>query len=99
MTRRPRSRGRGVSRTTPASARASSRRRNSGVDMKMKLAAAAALGFVITAGLAAKGTTVKLVVSQGDLRAPIEITKDVQFASPWGDAFVHAWIAIPAPPA
>jgi len=67
--------------------------------MKMKLAAAAALGFVITAGLAAKGTTVKLVVPQGDLPAPIVITKDVQFASPWGDAFVHAWIPIPAPPA
>jgi hypothetical protein len=63
----------------------------------MKLAAVVALGLVATAGLAAKGTTVKLVVSGGDLRAPTEITKDVQFANPWGDAFVHSWIPIPRP--
>jgi hypothetical protein len=67
--------------------------------MKMKLAAIVALGLVATAELTAKGTTVKLVVSGADLAAPVEITRDVQFANPWGDAFVHSWIPIPAPPA
>jgi hypothetical protein len=42
--------------------------------MKIELAAVVTLGLVVTAGLAAKGTTVTLVVSQGELRAPIEIT-------------------------
>lgn len=60
---------------------------------------AVAFVAVLGAALVAKGTTVKLVVSGGDLREPIEITKDVQFADPWGDAFVHSWISIPAPPA
>ena len=52
------------------------------------------------APLGAKGQTVKLVVSGGGLREPIEITgKDVAFANPWGDSFVHSWNAIAEPAA
>src|SRR5262245_58895631 len=64
----------------------------------MKTRLALPIAVLLTAGLAAKGTTVKLVVSRGDLPAPIEITKDVEFANPWGDAFVHSCIPIPEPP-
>ena len=68
----------------------------------MKLSAAATVLLIcgaLTAPLVAKGTTVKLVVSGGGLATPIEITgKDVTFANPWGDAFVHAWTSIPPPP-
>ena len=54
---------------------------------------------VVGVSVAAKGTTVKLVISGGDLAAPIEITgKDVAFANPWGDAFVRAWTSVPPPP-
>ena len=68
--------------------------------MKARLHALVVLVVTLSAGLAAKGTTVKLVVSGGDLRAPLEITRDVEFANPWSDAFVlHSWIPIPAPPA
>jgi len=67
--------------------------------MRLKVTALLATGLVLAPGLSAKGTTVELVVSGGDLRAPIEITREVQFANPWGDAFVHSWIAIPEPPA
>ena len=67
--------------------------------MKTKTRLTLLLAILLTAGLAAKGTTVKLVVSGADLHAPIEITRDVGFANPWGDAFVHSWIAIPTPPA
>lgn len=54
---------------------------------------------VVGVSVAAKGTTVKLVVSGGHLDSAIEITgKDVVFANPWGDAFVREWKAIPPPP-
>src|SRR5476649_1292217 len=53
----------------------------------------------LAVSLGAKGRTVKLVVSGGGLGQPIEITgKDVLFANPWGDDFVHSWKAIPEPP-
>jgi hypothetical protein len=51
------------------------------------------------APLGAKGKTVKLVVSGGGLHQAIEISgKDVLFANPWDDAFVHPWNAVPPPP-
>jgi hypothetical protein len=54
--------------------------------------------IVVGGSVAAKGTTVKLVISGGGLAGPIEITgKDVAFANPWGDAFVRAWTSIPPP--
>jgi hypothetical protein len=74
-------------------------------EVRMKLNSAATVLLILicgtlTAKLAAKGTTVKLVVSGGGLAAPIEITGgDVAFANPWGNSFVRAWTSIPAPPA
>jgi hypothetical protein len=58
------------------------------------------LAFVVVGvSVAAKGTTVKLVISGGMLTTPVEIAgKDVLFANPWGEGFVHAWKSIPAPP-
>jgi hypothetical protein len=58
------------------------------------------LAFVVVGvSVAAKGTTVKLMISGGMLTTPVEITgKDVLFANPWGEGFVHAWKSIPAPP-
>ena len=53
----------------------------------------------LAVSLGAKGRTVKLVVSGGGLGQPIEITgKDVLFANPWSDEFVHVWKARPEPP-
>jgi hypothetical protein len=50
------------------------------------------------APVGAKGKTVKLVVSGGGLRQPIEISgKEILFANPWGDAFVSPWIAVSEP--
>ena len=54
---------------------------------------------LLTVSVGAKGKTVKLVVSGGGLRQPIEISgKDVVFANPWGDEFVHPWTAMAEPP-
>ena len=54
---------------------------------------------LLTVTLAAKGKTVKLVVSGGGLQQPIEISgKAVLFANPWGDEFVHPWTAMAEPP-
>jgi hypothetical protein len=57
------------------------------------------LASLVGVSVAAKGTTVKLVISGSTLAAPLEIGgKDVLFANPWGDQFVQAWKSIPAPP-
>ena len=54
---------------------------------------------LLTVPVGTKGKTVKLVVSGGGLRQPIEISgKDVLFANPWGEEFVHPWTAMLEPP-
>jgi hypothetical protein len=54
---------------------------------------------LLTVSVGAKGKTVKLVVSGGALQQPIEISgKDVLFANPWGEEFVHPWTAMAEPP-
>ena len=71
-----------------------------GISMRATAVATILLAsVVIGVSVAAKGTTVKLVVSGGTLAAPVEIAgQDVLFANPWGDQFVRAWTSIPAPP-
>jgi hypothetical protein len=68
--------------------------------MKATMVATIVLACVVAGvSVAAKGTTVKLVISGGRLDSPIEITgKDVVFANPWGDSFVADWKSIPPPP-
>ncbi len=52
----------------------------------------------LAVSVGAKGKTVKLVVSGGGLREPIEISgRDVLFANPWGEEFVHPWEAMAEP--
>jgi hypothetical protein len=69
--------------------------------MKATVVATILLLACVVAGVsvAAKGTTVKLVISGGHLDSPVDITgKDVVFANPWGDGFVADWKSIPPPP-
>jgi hypothetical protein len=68
--------------------------------MRPLLVATILLASVVAGvSVAAKGMTVKLVISGGTLAAPVEIAgKDVEFANPWGDQVVHQWRSIPAPP-
>ena len=68
--------------------------------MRPLLVATILLASVVAGvSVAAKGKTVKLVISGGTLAAPVEIAgKDVEFANPWGDQVVHQWRSIPAPP-
>ena len=68
--------------------------------MKAIAIASIMLACVLCAApVGAKGKTVKLVVSGGGLQEPIEIAgKDVLFANPWGEEFVHPWTALDTPP-
>lgn len=63
----------------------------------MRISASVAVAIVISAvaGVGAKGPTIKLTVSGGNLRSPIEVTSKPALVHVWSDDFIAAPSAQP----